>query len=89
MPPTLATYASHSAIQVVEGAMREGLGAVLFGPPDRLRLYRRFPALRFVEIECDGGDCLDMLGGGHILIPNGSLVEYIGWRRLEARLTLW
>ena len=84
MLPILAVYASHSAIQVVEGAYREGLEIVLFGPEERLKLYRRFPSLRFNTITCESGGCLDKLDDVHVIIPNGSLVEYVGWEALES-----
>jgi len=83
MLPALAVYASHSAIQVVEGAFREGVGVVLFGPSWRLRLYSRFPSLRFHVVECMGGGCLERLGDECVIVPNGSLVEYVGWEALE------
>jgi len=84
--PVLCVYASHSALQIVAGASEEGLDTLLFGPLDRLTLYHRFPKLKFRSLECSAGDCLDKLveqGDGLIIIPNGSLVEYVGFEKLE------
>lgn len=77
--PGIAAFASHSAVQVVIGATEEGLRAVLFGDERALRLYRRFPVLKFDQRPYEGIGTLDSLGEeGYVLVPNGSVVEYVG-----------
>ena len=83
--PVIAVYASHSAIQVIRGAYEERLDVVLFGPSNRIRLYKRFPLLSVYPVECEPSSCLEMLDSNrHVIIPNGSLVEYIGAERLHS-----
>ncbi|MEM3489849.1 MAG: formate--phosphoribosylaminoimidazolecarboxamide ligase [Nitrososphaerota archaeon] len=77
---SLAVYASHSAIQILLGAREEGLLTTIFGPPESLRLYSRFPGLVNKALEYSGVDCLSILKDeGHVLIPSGSIVEYVGY----------
>ena len=77
--PRLAVYASHSALQIAQGATKEGLSVTLFGPARALNFYRRFPSLKAELVECYGKECLDVLDERtHVLIPHGSLVEYVG-----------
>jgi len=81
---SLAVYASHSAIQILLGAREEGLPATLFGPPDALKLYRRFPGLISNLVEYKGDECLTFLKEqGHVLIPSGSIVEYVGYEAIK------
>lgn len=62
----------------------EGLEATLFGPPERLAFYKRFPGLRGRLVEYRGDSDLDALAeSGHILVPSGSIVEYIGHEETE------
>ncbi len=80
----LAVYASHSAIQILLGAQEEGLPTTLFGPSDALRLYARFPSINSRIIEYKGPECLNVLKNeGHILIPSGSIVEYVGYDAIK------
>ena len=77
--PVITVYASHSAVQVLRGAYEEGLDAVLFGPAEKIRLYLRFPNLVRGFVECSPATCLDVLDERrHVIVPNGSLVEYVG-----------
>ncbi|MCS7142889.1 MAG: formate--phosphoribosylaminoimidazolecarboxamide ligase [Aigarchaeota archaeon] len=78
--PKLAVYASHSALQIITGGRREGLNVTLFGPAERLTFYRRFRALQMSTLECTNEDCIEKLNSlsDHVVVPNGSLVEYVG-----------
>gem|GEM_PF-1272492 len=44
--PSVAIYTGHTALQIAQGCIEEGLAVVIFGPKERLRLYTRFPAIR-------------------------------------------
>ena len=80
----LAVYASHSAIQILIGAREEGLPITLFGPPEALKLYKRFPGLISNAVEYRGEDCLNLLKEqGNILVPSGSIVEYVGYEAIK------
>lgn len=80
----LAVYASHSAIQILLGAQEEGLPTTLFGPLEALRLYARFPSIKSRMIEYKGPESLIALKNeGHILIPSGSIVEYVGYDAIK------
>ena len=74
----MAVFASHSALQLVLGGMEQGVRTALFGPEDRLELYRRFPALSCELVRYAGTETLDGLADeGFVLVPNGSVVEYV------------
>ncbi len=74
----MAVFAGHSALQLVLGGMEHGLRTALFGPEERLALYRRFPALSCDIVSYDGVETLDRLADdGFVLVPNGSVVEYV------------
>ncbi len=80
---TVATIASHSAIQILLGAKREGLRTLALSPPGRGWFYSR---MWFVDDvwEVDLGDLRSIAGKllsrNAILVPHGSYVEYVGWR---------
>ncbi|MCS7094881.1 MAG: formate--phosphoribosylaminoimidazolecarboxamide ligase [Thaumarchaeota archaeon] len=75
----IAAFSSHSAVQVVRGANEERLRALLFGDARSLRVYSRFPALKFEPRLYSGRETLNELGDlGFVLVPNGSVVEYVG-----------
>lgn len=83
-----ATLGSHSALQILHGAKVEGLRTLLIVDEDRRRLYERFRRLidRFLQVrrfsdvgEREAGEIRRFNG---ILIPHGSLVEYLGYERV-------
>lgn len=83
--PGVAVFASHSAIQLVRGAHEENLRAALFGEERALRFYSRFPSLQFESMPYSGPETLGELGDrGYVLVPNGSVVEYVGPEALES-----
>jgi 5-formaminoimidazole-4-carboxamide-1-(beta)-D-ribofuranosyl 5'-monophosphate synthetase len=74
----MAVFASHSALQLVLGGMAQGVMTALFGHGRHLRLYRRFPGIRCAFVEYSGPETLDRLADeGFVLVPNGSVVEYV------------
>ncbi len=80
---SIATLASHSALQILKGARDENLNTLLIVEEGRLDLYEEFRNLvdryiivkRFSEI-FDKTE--ELLRHNAILVPHGSAVEYIG-----------
>lgn len=89
---SLAVPASHSALQLMRGARDEHLRVVLVSTWRHYQsIYKRFPWLydRLVLLE-DWGELADesvvaeLRKLNAILVPHGSLVEYVGVSRLES-----
>jgi 5-formaminoimidazole-4-carboxamide-1-(beta)-D-ribofuranosyl 5'-monophosphate synthetase len=89
-PPTIATYCSHSSLQIFHGARQEGyrtLGIAAGKPP---RYYEAFPLARpdaFLSIPKLAllPKYVSRLNREHaILVPHGSFVEYLGPERFAA-----
>lgn len=87
---TIATICSHSSLQIFHGARQEGfktLGLCIGQPP---KFYDAFPLAKpdkFVCVESykallDYAD--DIVNENAIIIPHGSLVEYLGIERFES-----
>ncbi len=87
---TIATICSHSSLQIFHGARQEGfktLGICIGQPP---KFYDAFPLAKpdkFVCIESykallDYAD--DITDENAIIIPHGSLVEYLGIEKFES-----
>ncbi len=86
---SIATLASHSALQIMHGAKKEGLKTTLIVRKDRYEFYATFSHLvdNFIVVE-NWKDVLSkevkeqLLSLNSILIPHGSLVEYVGSQNL-------
>jgi 5-formaminoimidazole-4-carboxamide-1-(beta)-D-ribofuranosyl 5'-monophosphate synthetase len=87
---TIATLGSHSALQILKGAKDEGFKTALVCLKSRLKLYSRFKKLTdeivlvesFSEIMSqEVQEKLSNLNA--ILIPHGSLVEYVSLEQIE------
>ncbi len=87
---TIATICSHSSLQIFHGARKEGfrtLGLCIGQPP---RFYDAFPLAKpdkFVCVESykallDYAD--ELVDENAIIIPHGSLVEYLGIDKFES-----
>jgi len=81
---TIATLASHTSLQIFDGARKEGFRTLAIGRPDRKKFYDAFPKAKpdtFVEVN-EYSEIMDMeqelLDNNCILIPHGSFVEYLG-----------
>ncbi|PUA31877.1 MAG: hypothetical protein B9J98_05125 [Candidatus Terraquivivens tikiterensis] len=80
MKASVATYGSHSALQILKGAKDEGLKAVLLCPRSRLRFYDRFrlaDEVLLVEgvedlLREDVQEKLTEMSG--ILVPHGTII---------------
>jgi len=81
MKVSVATYGSHSALQILRGAKDEGLKAVLLCPRSRHRLYERF-RLADELILVEGVEDLlredvqsNLNNMGSILVPHGTIIS--------------
>lgn len=88
---TIGVVCSHSALQLIHGAKREGFRTLAICPEEREETYRSFPAARaddFLTIR-DFPDLLDdgvqetLRDRNTIIIPHGSFVEYVGPENLK------
>lgn len=82
---TIATLASHSSLQIVHGARKEGLGTLLVVTEDRAWFYEQFKHLvdRAVVVErwrdlCSERVVRALRESSAVLVPHGSFVEYVG-----------
>ncbi|AEK73048.1 5-formaminoimidazole-4-carboxamide-1-(beta)-D-ribofuranosyl 5'-monophosphate synthetase [Thermococcus sp. 4557] len=78
----IATYASHSALQILKGAKEEGFETVAFGNPRVKPLYTKyFPvADRFIEGTYPEEQLLEL---NAVVIPTGSFVAHLGIELVE------
>ncbi len=78
----IATYASHSALQILKGAKQEGFETVAFGPSRVKPLYTRyFPvADYFIEGTYPEEELLRLEA---VVIPTGSFVAHLGVEVVE------
>lgn len=82
---SIATLASHSSLQIVHGAKKEGFKTTLLVTEDRLWFYRQFENLvdRFVLVSrwadlCSSEVVEELRRSSSVLVPHGSFVEYVG-----------
>ena len=81
----IATLASHSSLQIVHGAKKEGLKTVLIVTDDRVWFYQHFKHLidSMIVVDSWGDLCREdvvnkLLELNAIIVPHGSYVEYVG-----------
>lgn len=82
---TIATIASHSALQLMRGAKQEGFKTALITLRERVNVYRRFNHLiDNIIIINNYNDVIservqrELMNLNAIVIPHGSFVEYVG-----------
>ncbi|MEM3469014.1 MAG: formate--phosphoribosylaminoimidazolecarboxamide ligase [Nitrososphaerota archaeon] len=81
MNTSVATYGSHSALQILKGAKDEGLGAVLLCPRNRRKFYERFRLADKLLLVDSVEDLLrkdiqdSLMGMGSILVPHGTIIS--------------
>ncbi|WP_143701281.1 formate--phosphoribosylaminoimidazolecarboxamide ligase [Vulcanisaeta thermophila] len=81
---SIATVASHTALQLLRAARRYGFNTIAIAKPGTAWFYRQFNFINEVlEVEfSDFESVIDYLvRRNSLLIPHGSYVEYVGWRR--------
>lgn len=80
----VVTIASHSSLQILRSAKKLGLGTVAVAKPGVGWFYRRFNFIdRVIEVDFSEFERLadELTRDNAVLIPHGSYVEYVGWRR--------
>ena len=81
---TIGTLASHSALNILSGAQKEGLKTILFTKENRKEFYESFDIADTIEIVEKYQECLDKNEEKKelILIPHGSFVAYLSLTRI-------
>ncbi len=75
----IGTLASHSALNILSGAQKEGFKTILFSKENRKEFYETFDIADQIEIVEKYQECLDKNEQNKeiILIPHGSFVAYL------------
>jgi len=93
---TVATVASHSALQIFHGAKQEGLRSLNICTRDRRATYEAFPfskADKFLIVE-EFRDILKpevqakLIEENAVVVPHGSFVEYVGVEEILDRFVV-
>ncbi|MBI3485681.1 formate--phosphoribosylaminoimidazolecarboxamide ligase [Candidatus Daviesbacteria bacterium] len=79
---TIATFGSHSALQILKGAKDEGFKTLIITLLDRKDFYQRFPFIDKIITVKNYSDFPEieekLVKENIILIPHGSIVAYLG-----------
>lgn len=81
---SIATVASHTALQLLRAAHRYGFRTIAIAKPNVAWFYRRFSFIdEVLEVNFENFESIAdyLVKRNSILIPHGSYVEYVGWRR--------
>ncbi|EHR78931.1 5-formaminoimidazole-4-carboxamide-1-(beta)-D-ribofuranosyl 5'-monophosphate synthetase [Thermococcus litoralis DSM 5473] len=76
----VSTIASHSSLQIVQGAKKEGFKTRLYVSPKRKNFYSSLPIIDELIVTPDMKAILDDDG---IIVPHGSFVAYLGIEAIE------
>lgn len=76
----VSTIASHSSLQILLGAKKEGLETRLYVSPKRKPFYSSLPVVDELLVTDDMSAILDDDG---IVVPHGSFVAYLGLEAIE------
>ena len=76
----ISTIASHSSLQIILGAKREGFKTRLYASPKRGKFYASLPAVDELIV---ADDMKEILSDEGIIIPHGSFVAYLGLDAIE------
>lgn len=76
----ISTIASHSALQIIQGAKKEGFKTRLYVSPKRKSFYASLPLVDELKVTEDMGEILRDDG---IIVPHGSFVAYLGIENIE------
>ena len=89
MPVSVAVLASHSALDVLDGAKDEGLRTIAVAKKGRDRAYREFPVVDKLIVLDDYVDILKIVdvfkAEGAVFVPNRSFAVYVGYDNIERR----
>ncbi len=82
---TIVTIGSHSSLQILHGAKKEGFRTVAVLPKGREEFYSQFDFIDKIFPYRDEDEALEYINSVEkgILVPHGSLVEYIGPERVK------
>ncbi len=78
----IGTIASHSALNIISGAKKEGFDTQLYCTPNRSSFYRSFGLEDSIVIIDSFDEILDLDLTDVILVPHGSFVAYIGAEKI-------
>ncbi|AIF68575.1 5-formaminoimidazole-4-carboxamide-1-(beta)-D-ribofuranosyl 5'-monophosphate synthetase [Palaeococcus pacificus DY20341] len=76
----ISTIASHSSLQIILGANREGFKTRLYASPKRKNFYASLPVVDELIV---ADDLKEILSDEGIIIPHGSFVAYLGLDAIE------
>ncbi|MEM3220798.1 MAG: DUF1246 domain-containing protein, partial [Saccharolobus sp.] len=82
----IATIGSHSALQIMHGGKKENFKTAIITDELRVKFYKNFNFIDVVLPYNDLNEALTQINSLEqegILIPHGSLVEYLGKERVE------
>ncbi|ODS40472.1 5-formaminoimidazole-4-carboxamide-1-(beta)-D-ribofuranosyl 5'-monophosphate synthetase [Candidatus Altiarchaeales archaeon WOR_SM1_SCG] len=88
---TIGTIGSHSALQILKGARDEGFKTLAICKNNRKFVYERFHSADEIIGVSDYREILDddfqnkLINKNLILVPHGSLVEYVGAKNIEEK----
>ncbi len=86
---SIAVLASHSALDVLDGAREEGLRTIAVARKGRERAYREFPIVDELIVLDDYRDVLrvevqsELREKGSVFVPNRSFAVYVGYDEIE------
>ncbi len=76
----ISTIASHSSLQILLGAKREGFRTRLYAKPGRKAFYSSIPLVDEIIVT---ENMREVLGDDGIIVPHGSFVAYLGLEAIE------
>ncbi|MCH1771805.1 MULTISPECIES: formate--phosphoribosylaminoimidazolecarboxamide ligase [Metallosphaera] len=81
----LLTLASHSSLQILHGAKREGFETGIVVNRKREGFYRRFSFIDNFYVYSSEDEAVEKINGtsNSVFVPHGSLIEYIGMERVS------
>lgn len=85
MSVSISVLASHSALDVLDGAKDEGLRTIAVAKRGRERAYREFPVVDELIVLDDYKDVLKIADRlkGSVFVPNRSFAVYVGYDAIE------
>ncbi len=81
----VSTIGSHSSLQILHGAKMEGFQTSVITDTKREKFYQQFNFIDKVLAFKDIDEAVDLINSEEdsVLIPHGSLVEYLGQERVN------
>ncbi|MGC8773006.1 MAG: formate--phosphoribosylaminoimidazolecarboxamide ligase family protein [Conexivisphaera sp.] len=85
----VAVLASHSALDVLDGAKEEGMRTIAVAKRGRERAYREFPVVDRLMVLDDYSHMVDeeivseLNAAGSVFVPNRSFAVYVGYDSIE------